>query len=848
MSPSFAAPNVFGADISRLKHYAPEELIGREVEFELLNNAWAGITTGEVGRPHILIFVALGGEGKTSVVAKWLAELAQQDWPGCDAAFAWSFYSQGTREQAAASSDLFLNEALTFFGDAEMAGSVQGAFDKGRRLARLVGERRALLILDGLEPLQYAPTSPTPGELKDAGVAALLKGLAANSHGLSVVTTRYAVPDLRAFLGKTVREEKLTRLSQAAGVALLKTSGVKGTPLEFEKLVEDVQGHALTLNLLGSYLRDAHAGDIRRRNLVKLEEADAEEQGGHAFRVMDAYVEAFECGGKTAEDQTRGRRALALLALLGLFDRPAAADCLNALWQGEAIGGLTEPLAGLSEAQRNLSLKRLEDAKLIIIDRDGLSGSLISVDAHPLVREYFGNRLCNACPVAFRAAHGRLCVHLCATTPEKSHPELKDLEPLYQAIAHGCHAGWHREVRKEIFVRRIQRENEFYSVNSLGAVASDLGAAACFFDRPWDEVSPGFTMSERSWLLNEAGYGLKALGRIAEAQQPMRISAEIDAAAYDYGGAAISYVNLSELAQALGDLGGASKYVDLAVTCADRSHREFIKAAFRAARGDVLHHAGFRDEALTNFLIAEQMQANNEPDYPLLYGLGGFFYCELLLSRIERATWQIILGIQQTSGGILTHRASLDAISQRVATTLDWATHHFTFRLIAIALDYLTLGRIALFDAILADAGEVEGFGVNRSSSLSNAQLKSATAVTALRETKDALRLIQGLLVHGQVEALKGGHSGMETAKSNFDEAMEIARRGPMPLFVADVYLYRARLSLHGLQYPSHNREGLLRSSASDLTNARDLIDKHGYWRRKEELEDAETALQMRGR
>ena len=50
-----------------------------------------------------------------------------------------------------------------------------------------------------------------------------------------------------------------------------------------------MRGHALTLNLLGSYLHDAHAGDIRRRDLVKLEEADIEEQGGHAFRVMDAY-------------------------------------------------------------------------------------------------------------------------------------------------------------------------------------------------------------------------------------------------------------------------------------------------------------------------------------------------------------------------------------------------------------------------------------------------------------------------------------------------------------------------------------------------------------------------------
>jgi hypothetical protein len=207
------------ADISRIMKYAPSALIGREAETKLLSYAWERVVRGEPKRPHILTFVALGGEGKTSVVAKWAADLAFQDWPGCETVLAWSFYSQGTREPLAASSDLFLNEALTFFGDAAMAGSAASAFDKGRRLAALAGERRALLILDGLEPLQYAPTSPTPGELKDQGMAALLKGLAAISRGMCVVTTRYSIPDLRAYLGKTVEEHKLARLSTAAGVA-----------------------------------------------------------------------------------------------------------------------------------------------------------------------------------------------------------------------------------------------------------------------------------------------------------------------------------------------------------------------------------------------------------------------------------------------------------------------------------------------------------------------------------------------------------------------------------------------------------------------------------------------------
>jgi hypothetical protein len=146
-----------------------------------------------------------------------------------------------------------------------------------------------LLILDGLEPLQYAPTAPTPGELKDQGIAALLKGLAAANHGLCVVTTRYSLPDLKAFWQTTAREIELKRLSKEAGVHLLKTLGVTGTAQEFATLVEDVKGHALTLTLLGGFLKRAFHGDIRQRDRVKFKTADDDIDGGHAFRTMAAY-------------------------------------------------------------------------------------------------------------------------------------------------------------------------------------------------------------------------------------------------------------------------------------------------------------------------------------------------------------------------------------------------------------------------------------------------------------------------------------------------------------------------------------------------------------------------------
>src|SRR5207253_4870097 len=104
-------------------------------ELKLLADAWMKVRRAESPRANVLTIVALGGEGKTSLVAKWAATLAADNWPGCDAAFAWSFYSQGTREQSAASSDLFLAAALTFIGDAATANSAIPAWDKGKKLA-----------------------------------------------------------------------------------------------------------------------------------------------------------------------------------------------------------------------------------------------------------------------------------------------------------------------------------------------------------------------------------------------------------------------------------------------------------------------------------------------------------------------------------------------------------------------------------------------------------------------------------------------------------------------------------------------------------------------------------------
>lgn len=824
----------FRADISRIDKYAPAELIGRKAETQLLDAVWDKAVRGETKRPRILTFVALGGEGKTSLVAKWAADLAHQDWPGCDAVFAWSFYSQGTREQTAASSELFLNDALIFFGDAAMAASAQGSVDKARRLGSLVGERRTLLILDGVEPLQYSPTSPMPGELKDGALSALLKALAASSHGLCVLTTRYSIPDLKNFWQTTAPEEKLLRLSKEAGVALLKSLGVKGAQKEFETLVEDVKGHALTLNLLGSYLVDAHAGDIRRRDLVKLAEANAEEQGGHAFHVMDAYVQWFARGGHNAEENQRGQRALALLQLLGLFDRPVSAECLTALLLAPAIPLLTEVLVDLTEAQRNLALTRLEAARLITASRDN-AGKLLALDAHPLLREYFAGRLQSEQNAAWRAAHQRIYEHLCKNTKEGQQPSLEDLQPLYQAVAHGCLAGMQQEACDKVYFDRILRGKEVYSTKKLGAFGSDLGAVACFFNSPWNGVSPALSGSDQSWLLGQAAFRLRALGRLTEALEPMRAGLAMRIEQEDWNNAARGAENLSELALTLGQIhgeAGALHYAELAVSHADRGGDAFLQMAMRTTPANALHQVGRRELALARFVEAERMQAERQPTYPLLYSLQGYQYCDLLLAAPERAAWQAAQGAD-VSCQLAEVEEVCRAVAQRAVQTLQWAKET-NVAILDIALGHLTLGCAALYEAQL---------GARNSRDEGATQLEAA--VDSLRRASQQQYLPLGLVARAWLRRLTGagtlGQAGSASAQADLDEAWEIAERGPMPLFLADIHLHRARL-FGPLAVAGSAEPYPWDSPEADLKQARRLIEQHGYWRRKEELEDAEVA------
>jgi hypothetical protein len=255
---------------------------------------------------------------------------------------------------------------------------------------------------------------------------------------------------------------------------------------------------------------------------------------------MEAYESWFQREGE------HGLRQLAVLRLLGLFDRPAPGSCLDGLRAEPAIAGLTEPLAALPARDWRVVTSRLEEIGLLTVQADG------SLDAHPLLREYFARRVCEEQPEGWRAAHRRLYEHLCETTNEGDEPTLEDLQPLYQAVAHGCQAGLQQQALEDVYGARISRGHAYYSTYKLGAFGSNLGAVACFFEQPRSGVSPALSDAAQAWVLNQAAFGLRALVRLGEARAPFRVGLTMRVEQEDWRNAAAIASNLSELELAPG--------------------------------------------------------------------------------------------------------------------------------------------------------------------------------------------------------------------------------------------------------------------------------------------------------
>lgn len=766
-TPHFSPPEKI--DISRLP-MTGEELFGRQKELEMLDKAWESENT------HIISLVAWGGVGKSTLVNKWLERMKAENYRGVQRVFAWTFHSQGSGEKVT-SADLFFSEALKWFGDPD---PIKGSpWDKGTRLADLIRKKKTLLVLDGLEPLQ-SPYEYVRGKIKDPGMATLLSELARKNNGLCIITSRETVADISLFT-ETTCKCNLEQISAEAGRALLRISGVQGTDAELEAATGEFGNHALALTLLGVYLHVIPGHNISHASEIP-DLGIPDEKGRHPRRMMAAFEKRFD---ESPEVE--------LLRILGLFDYPAESGAIAALRAAPQIANLTERIAGLSEADWLRLLLKLREIKLIASQSKYEPDAL---DAHPLIREHFGEMLKKNNPEAWKEAHSRLYEYY--KSQAKEYPEtIEEMLPLYRAVAHGCRAGLYQESMEEVYWERILRGKVHFNSNKLGAISADLTVLYNFFETLWSKPVTSLNEGAKAFVLNDAGFDLRALGRLKEAMQPMKAGMDANIVQEEWVNASIGANNLSELHLTMGDIIQALDHAKQSVEFADRSGEAFEQMSIRTTLADTLHQAGRMVEAEHLFKDAEKIRKKDRPEYPLLYSLWGFRYCDLLLNK----------------------RKYTEVLS-RAEQTLNLGEREGWYDLISIALDHLSLGRAHLLQSKYESTGD-----------LSQAAEHLSQAVDWLRRAGIQDHIPRGLLARADLYTMQ---KDFEKARRDLDEAATIAERGEMGLHKADCRLGYARLYL---------AMGEKQKAREELAAAKEMIGKMGYHRRDKDLEEMEAML-----
>jgi hypothetical protein len=345
---------------------------------------------------------------------------------------------------------------------------------------------------------------------------------------------------------------------------------VVGTNDELLQASNEYWNHAQALTLLGTYLVDFCGADVRRRIEIQKLLVEESQYGAKARRVIAAYERMFA-----------GRPEADILRALGYFDRPAAPAALRLV------------LPEIEDRRYRAALKRLYNARLILT-----SDSAQPLDCHPLVREHFSAS-------ATGGNHARLYHYYTGKAPHQ--PEtLEEMTPLFLAVYHGCQAGLHQTALDEVYRERIYRGNDAYVLFRLGAFGTSVSLLASFFQVPWTRPVAALSQYDRAWLMCEAGFVLRAVGRLADAVEPMQAGAEALVDLENWKNAASDYNNLSEVHLTLGNISDAVAAARRSIDLAELSRSLSRRIISRGTLANALHQSGALSRAATLLQEAEQ--------------------------------------------------------------------------------------------------------------------------------------------------------------------------------------------------------------------------------------------------
>lgn len=639
-------------DISRMPQPLAEnaKLVGRAGDILNLKTAFSNSSIS------IVAVIGPGGTGKSFLIREFLKELQDQEYDGVGRVYAWSFYDQG-QHQAESSSTNFFRDALPFFGYPEvMPPAEQG---RAELLSQLFRKKKNLLVLDGVETLQNPPDDDE-GRFRDQAIGEFLRDVARHGlkkGGLILLTSRQNIAELDRWKQGLYREIVLTPLAREEGPQLLRDIGVDGTDEELRAASDEMGGHPLALVLLGNMLRMMFRGNISMR--YELPPLIDDKKGGRQARRMMRYYDGL-WHKNDAPERT-------FLRLLGLFGRPMAGDQLRELL-GKSEFARGSRLVNLSDDDWFEMERILRDAGLAVrtqAEPASLEGNYpftkwddeTQWDAHPIIRDYFGERLREENPSSWCEAHEVLYKFFEQRASDKMPTGADGLEPLYRAVYHGCLAAKYQGAY-EIYRHRIARDDKGYDTENLGLTMSALVAMQCFFPSGVSN-SPTAEISEydQAWLLARASYCFDSAGRLDTAEGLRERSNTIFVRLNCLNEAATGYEELAVIQTRLGKLNDALVTARLSVEAADGAveaggkivaetdgdnewnknelkNRKVRQYATRSAVATILHRQGKLLKARSGFKEAENFYCRINKNIPL-HSVPGIRYCSLLLDMAE---------------------------------------------------------------------------------------------------------------------------------------------------------------------------------------------------------------------
>lgn len=524
--------------------------------------------------------VAAGGTGKTAV-----AERVVRDMKAGEAnVLVWSFYERPD-------ADAFLRECnQLFLGEEE--GPAGGRLERLERGLR--DGRPHLIVLDGLERVQEdTGAGRVRGELSDHSVKLLLRALAAGlGRARALLTSRYPLVDLEPWTNRGYRDTRLDDLSPEAAVAVLRGWGVAGDDGALRAAAVQVGHHALSLAVLGSYLRSFADGRIEAVKDFDLDAVTGDDpKAAKLGRVLAYYAEKLP-----AEERE-------LLARLSVFPRGVTLELLGVVIDaGGDVAGLL-----VNAKPRLLALLGSLRERGLIFRYD--SDAAVTWTAHPFLRECFRELL--GCPAEriFDVVAETLGAGL------EKRPDAKPTEPAvldrYERLIEATRLAGREQEAFDLYWHALG------SYRHLGRVLGEFERGYRIFasfgatGRP-DDLAPAIPLLRtRSIIANEQSLFARCLGRLAEARAIRQLDDKWKKFLAEPIPTAIGLRNSSAIALNLGRLGEARALAAMAlaeaITAKDDSE-EMLSLAFRAASA---HASGDIVVARADFAASTKLQGGS---------------------------------------------------------------------------------------------------------------------------------------------------------------------------------------------------------------------------------------------